>query len=260
MNQSSENRNAHAPDNIQSGDSPAPTPVPQRVRIALPESAPYVTYTIIGVTILAYLVQLSPLGDTFVDLFIKSNADIQEGQIWRLLTPALLHGNLMHIAFNMYALLSFGTSLERHFGHGRFFLLYVLSAFAGNVLSFLLTKADSLGASTAVFGLVGAEGVFLFQNRKLFSGQFRSAMGNIIFIVVFNLVVIGSLPNIDNRGHIGGLIGGLLFSWFAGPLWEVEGIAPILHLVDQRPMREVLIGAATVVLVFGALALWGFVR
>ena len=241
-------------------DVPPAVPAPQRVRIAMPESAPYVTYTIIAITILAYLIQISPYGPAFIKAFIKNNELIQQGQLWRLLTPALLHGGFTHIVFNMYALLSFGQSLERHFGHGRFFLLYLLGAFAGNVLSFLMTRANSLGASTAIFGLVGAEGVFLLKNRKLFAGQFRSAIGNIIFIVFINLFVIGALPNIDNWGHIGGLLAGLLFSWFASPIWEVEGIPPLLQLVDQRPTRDVLTGAALVVLVFGGLAMWGMVR
>ncbi len=255
MNQPFDN-NRGAP----TSDAPTATPAPQQVRVRMPQSAPYVTYTIIGITVLAYFLQATPYGNTFVEAFIKSNDQIRAGELWRLLTPALLHANLMHIGFNMYALLSFGTGLERHFGHGRFLLLYVLGAFAGNVMSFLMTNVDSLGASTAIFALVGAEAMFLVKNRKLFAGQFRSAIGNIIFIVVINLVVIGSLANVDNWGHIGGLVGGLMFGWFASPVWEIEGIAPALHLVDQRPMREVLTGAALVVLVFGALAMWGMVR
>ena len=72
--------------------------------------------------------------------------------------------------------------------------------------------------------------------------------------------VIGSLPGIDNWGHIGGLLGGLIFTSFAGPLWEIEGISPAYQLVDKRPVREVIIGAATVVLIFGGLAMWGMAR
>ena len=136
----------------------------------------------------------------------------------------------------------------------------MLGAFAGNVASFLFTNSVSVGASTAIFGLVGAEGVFLVQNRKLFAHQFRSAIGNVIFIVVVNLFVIGSLSFIDNWGHIGGLIGGLMFTSFAGPLWEVEGPPPMLQLVDRRESREVLTGAGITFLIFSALAMWGFVR
>ena len=241
-------------------DPPQPAPAPQSLRVAMPQSAPYVTFTIIAVTVFIYVLQLLPVGDLLVAYLIKSNDFIRAGQLWRLITPALLHGSLPHIAFNMYALLSFGTGLERNFGHGRFFLLYLLGAFAGNVMSFLLTDGNSLGASTAIFGLLGAEAIFLIQNRKMFAGQFRSAIGNIIFIAAINLFIIGSLPGIDNWGHVGGLLGGLIFTWFAGPLWEVEGIQPSYHLVDQRPLREVIIGAATVVLIFGGLAMWGMLR
>jgi rhomboid protease GluP len=244
--------------------TPEVGPTPQMVRVAMPQSAPYVTYTIIGVTVFFYLLQLASQfllkGDFPAALLLKSNDAIRSGQLWRLLTPALLHGSIMHIGFNMYALLSFGTSLERYFGRWRFLLLYVLGAFAGNVASFLFSSANSLGASTAIFGLLGAEGIFLFQNRKLFAGRFRGAISNIIFVAAINLFIIGSLPGIDNWGHIGGLLGGLMFTWFAGPLWEVEGLPPMLHVVDRRETREVLVGAAIVVLIFGALAMWGIVR
>jgi rhomboid protease GluP len=230
----------------------------------LPRSAPYVTYFIIGITVLFYVLQLLSNVTFGRDILVIYGARINEailaGEWWRFFTPALLHGSLPHIAFNMYALLSFGTSLERHFGHGRFFLLYLLGAFAGNVASFLFSPGYSVGASTAIFGLLGAEAIFLIQNRKVFPGQFRSAIGNIIFIAAINLFIIGSLPGIDNWGHIGGLIGGLMFTSFAGPKWEVEGIYPAYHLVDQRPFSAVLIGAATVVAIFAGLAFWGIVR
>ena len=248
-------------DDIQREPATPEPPAPRSAYVDLPRSAAYVTYTIIAITVLFYLLQqasrLFLQGDDLpAALLLKSNEAIEAGQLWRLLTPALLHGSLMHIVFNMYALLSFGTSLERHFGHGRFLLLYVLGAFAGNVASFLFSESPSLGASTAIFGLLGAEGVFLLQNRRLFAGQFRSAIGNIIFIAAINLFVIGSLPGIDNWGHIGGLLGGLLFTSLAGPMWEIEGIAPALQLVDERPSHQVLIGAMTVAIVFGALAAW----
>ncbi len=230
----------------------------------LPRSAPYVTYTIIAITVFFYVLQLLSTFAYGRDVLILYGARINEailaGELWRFLTPALLHGSLPHIAFNMYALLSFGTGLERHFGHSRFFLLYVLAAFAGNVASFLYSPGYSVGASTAIFGLLGAEAIFLIQNRKVFPGHFRSAIGNIIFIAAINLFIIGSLPGIDNWGHIGGLIGGLMFASFAGPQWAVEGIYPTYHLVDRRSFGVVLVGAATVVLIFGGLALWGMVR
>jgi len=255
-----------------SDPSARPTPPQQRVRVPLPQSAPYVTNTLIGITVVFFLLQKFSIvlwgyplsftnGMDWLEYYgARINEFIQMGQVWRLITPALLHGNLPHIFFNMYALLSMGTSLERYFGHRRFLLLYVLGAFAGNVASFLFTTGFSVGASTAIFGLIGAEGVFLYQNRKLFGSEARRALGNVIFVAAINLFIIGSLPYIDNWGHIGGLVGGLMFTSFAGPLWQVEGNMAGYSLVDKRPARDVIIGSSVVLLVFGALALWGMMR
>lgn len=248
------------------------TPPQQVVRVALPQSAPYVTYAIIGVTVAVFLLQkISPYIFGYPLTFTNEmdwleyygariNEFIQMGELWRLITPALLHGSYTHIFFNMYALYSFGTSLERYFGRGRFFVLYVLGAFAGNVASFLFSDGYSVGASTAIFGLIGAEAIFLYQNRKLLAGHFRSAIGNVIFIIAINLFLVGSLPGIDNWGHVGGLVGGLMFTWFASPVWEIQGIQPTLHLVDKRSTREVITGAVLVLLIFGTLTVWGLTR
>jgi rhomboid protease GluP len=245
-------------------DRPAPAPAsPSMVPVAMPSLAPYVTYTLIVITVIFYILQIASEYIMGVDILIaygaRINEAIQAGELWRFITPALLHGSVPHILFNMYALFSFGTGLERHFGHGRFFLLYLLGAYTGNVFSFLFSGGYSVGASTAIFGLLGAEAVFLFQNRQLFAGHFGRAIQNVIFIAVVNLIL-GLQPGIDNWGHVGGLLGGLMFTWFAGPVWKIEGISPMLHLVDQRSTRDVIVGAATVILVFSALAMWGLTR
>ena len=137
---------------------------------------------------------------------------------------------------------------------------YLLGGLGGNVLSFLMSPgpAPSVGASTAIFGLIAAEGVFIYLNRSIFGPQARSMLTNIVVIVVINLAL-GLSPGIDNWGHVGGLIGGLIFGLFAGPVWEVQGVMPALHLVDKREPREVVTGAAIVILVFGALAVLGMV-
>jgi rhomboid protease GluP len=238
-----------------------------RVPVRLPSVPPTVTYTILGLTILVYLIQMvtpnfatihgysydlpSALGAKFNDL-------IRAGQLWRLFTPMLLHGSIFHIGFNMYALYSFGVGLERRFGHGRFLLLYVLGGFAGNVLSFLITSSPSVGSSTAIFGLVAAEGVFLYTNRKLFGEEYKQAIGNVASVVLINLFIgFSSGGYIDNWGHIGGLMGGLVFTWFGGPLWAVEGQYPLLHLVDRRADRDVVIASAITLFIFSALAIVG---
>lgn len=230
----------------------------------MPSLPPLVTYGLIGFTVFVYILQMlgtaligdSSYGIDFVTFWgARISEAIDAGEVWRLITPVFLHGSLLHIFFNMYALFSVGNLLERHFGHGRFALMYFLAAFSGNVLSYLFTRGYSVGASTAVFGLIAAEAIFFYQNRKLFGAHARSAISNALFIIVINLFL-GLAPNIDTWGHIGGLLGGAMFAWFAGPKWMVVGLPPELSLRDEREPREILTGAALVLLLFGGLAAW----
>ncbi len=141
----------------------------------MPQTRPVITYIFMGLNILVFLLQQvsqATQGEDLVAMLgLKVNELIVLGQYWRLLTPMFLHGDILHLGFNMYALYIFGPSLERYFGHLRFITLFILSGFAGNVLSFMLSAAPSLGSSTAIFGLLGAEGVFLYRNRRLFGGS-----------------------------------------------------------------------------------------
>jgi rhomboid protease GluP len=235
-----------------------PPSSPQWERPRPPAARPYVTFTILGITVLVYVLQeLSGILFSGVDvpaaLGMKVNSLIVRGEYWRLITPVLLHGSILHIGFNMYALYIFGPGLERHFGRWRFLTLYLLSGFAGNVFSFTFSPANSLGSSTAIFGLIAAEGVFLYQNRDIFSGIARQALTQIATIAGINLLI-GMSPGIDNWGHIGGLVGGLMFSWLAGPLLYVEGASPYLKVRDRREARSVILAALSVALFFVVLA------
>ena len=226
----------------------------------MPQRVPYVTYTILGITIVIYLAQMlseALLGTDLPAIFgMKINELIIQGELWRLFTPALLHGSILHIGFNMYALLVIGSGLERFFGPGRYLLLYLAGAFAGNVFSFLLSPNPSLGASTAVFGLLGAQGIFLYRHRDLFGGQARAALQNVITIAVINFII-GLQPGIDNWGHLGGLLGGLIFTWFGGPKLTVEGFYPLMHLNDEHGGAQALTAIAIILFLFGALTMLG---
>jgi rhomboid protease GluP len=242
---------------------PNDSPRPQVVQVAIPGVRPYVTYGLLGVTVFAYLLQLAGQYLLNLDLVtylgIKYNPLIRDGQLWRLVTPVFLHGSILHIGFNMYALFLYGRGLEARFGHGRFTLLYFLSAFAGNVLSFILTPNPSLGASTAIFGLIAAEGVFLLQNRQLLGDRVNRSLMDLLYIAGINLLLGFTTTGVDNFGHIGGLLGGLAFTWFGGPRWKVEGMYPYLRLVDEREDHGVITGTAIVLLIFIPLAILGWV-
>ncbi len=237
----------------------------ESARIKIPSRKPIATFALIGLTVVVFILQT--LIETFTGhdlLFIylgKINELIEAGQIWRLITPILLHGSILHIALNMYALYILGRRLERFYGHGRFLLLYLLSGFAGNVLSFVLTSSPSLGASTAIFGLFSAEGIFIYQNRRLFgSGRTRQALINLGIILMINLAYsIAPGTNIDIMGHLGGLLGGVFFAWKGGPILQIAGQPPFFDMVDTRRKNEVLTASLVVLVGFIIIALIPFI-
>jgi rhomboid protease GluP len=250
------------------GESSAPEGpgIPRMVQVRLPPSNPLVTYALIAICVLVFLAQLASqstgnvycapikgLTDRPACMGMKINQSIIQGELWRLLTPMFLHGSIIHIAFNMYALFSLGPALERYYGRWRYLVLFVLSGFSGNVLSFVMSRAASLGSSTAIFGLLGAEGVFLYQNRQLFGNIAQRQLSNIMMVAIVNLII-GMSPGIDNWGHVGGLMGGLIFSWLGGPLLSVQGLYPDLRLVDGRQERNVLGAGFIVGVIFASLA------
>ena len=213
------------------------TPMNVAVRYENPAKRPTFTYIILVFTCLTYIGQL--LSTRFVGFDVpatfgaKVNELITQGQIWRLVTPMFLHASLLHIGFNMYALIIFGHRLERIYGHSRFLLLYFLAGITGNLFSFYLTPGISIGASTAVFGLLAAEGIFIYTNRRFFPNA-TYALREIIMILVFNIFIGFSMPQIDNWGHMGGLIGGLAFAWFAGPLIQIKKDITEIRLYDAH--------------------------
>ena len=138
----------------------------------------------------------------------------------------------------------------------------MVAAFSGNVFSMIFTEANSLGASTAIFGLIGAQAVFLYQNRSIFGAQASAAIRSTVMIVVVNLII-GLQPQIDNWGHIGGLIGGVAFTFLAGPVITAQRSISEIRLEDQRGESQALFAGAIVGGAFAILAIlaimFGFV-
>lgn len=228
---------------------------------ARPTFRPYVTYILIGICVVVYLLQIGTqalFGQDIPAIWgIKANDLIVQGQLWRLITPIFLHSDqtILHIAFNMYALFYIGPTLERFYGRRRYIALFLLGGFAGNVLSFMFTQAPSLGSSTAIFGLLAAQGVLFYQNREIFGSIARRALSQVVIIAVINLIIGATLPGIDNWGHVGGLIGGAFFAWFGGPLLQKQGMAPPFILKDLRGSREAIIAGTGVGALFFFLTL-----
>jgi rhomboid protease GluP len=237
---------------------PAPTG-PSGLPQKPPPYHPYTTYVLIGICVVMYLLQVS-LGYFFnIDLtgaLDKNNALIVQGQVWRLFTPIFLHGSILHIVFNMYALFYFGRMIERYYGRARYLGLFILSGFAGNVISFMFSSYQSLGSSTSIMGLLGAVGVLIYQNREIFGPVARQALSQVVIIGIINLIL-GLTPgsNIDNWGHIGGLFGGILFAWFGGPVFQKVGLVATYAYVNRRGERETIVAGLGVGALFVFLTL-----
>jgi len=246
--------------------APTAQNIPPQMRILAPKRVkPILTWVLIAVTVLFYFGQVVVEQTTGVDLLFvflgKINPAIMDGQLWRLITPVFLHGGVMHLLANMYALYILGRSNEMVNGHLRFGMLYFLAAFGGNVLSFVLGKYNSLGASTATFGLLAAEAVFIWQNKSFFANQGRKNLINIAMILVLNLMIgLSSGGVIDNWGHLGGLIAGFFFSYLSGVRWEIRRVDGLPAFGDLRKNKEVIMAGLLVFVAFSAIAAIPFLR
>lgn len=228
-----------------------------QVMVSMPDSKPVVTYAILGLTVIVYLLQMatqSLFGTDIPALYgTKVNELIAQGQYWRLFTPLLLHGSILHIGFNMYALWILGRDIERFYGRWRFLAIYIVSGFGGNVFSMIFTPAPSLGASTAIFGLFAAEGMFFFQNRHIFGRRSQQAIYQIIVLAAINFFL-GLSPGIDNWGHLGGFLAGGMFAYIGGPVLDVRPSYPGYEVYDRRSKNAGLVATLIVFVFFSFLA------
>ncbi|XP_028783406.1 RHOMBOID-like protein 1 [Neltuma alba] len=137
---------------------------------------------------------------------------VHRHQGWRLLTCMWLHAGVFHILANMLGILIIGIRLEQEFGFLRIGLLFVISGFGGSLLSALFIQSNiSVGASGALFGLLGAMLSELITNWSMYDNKF-GALFTLVIIVAVNLAV-GILPHVDNFAHIGGFITGFLLGF-----------------------------------------------
>jgi rhomboid protease GluP len=235
---------------------PGPGPAPAR-RLPIPSVRPRLTLALILINVLVFALQYASLNTVGADLVIalgaKNNAAIAAGEFWRLLTPLFIHANLLHLFVNCYSLYVIGPQVEAPFGYVRFLVIYLLSGIAGVVLSFALSPSNSVGASGAIFGLVGALAEFLYRHRRRFGEFARQRLMNLLIIIGINLVFGLTSPQIDNWGHLGGLAGGVLLGWLIGPDLGLESeFAQQPRVIDRNPLTGRWLAVAAFVLALGA--------
>ncbi|MDJ0333673.1 rhomboid family intramembrane serine protease [Salinibacterium sp. G-O1] len=207
--------------------------------------APVVTYSLIGVTALIYLLQILP-GSPVTNALVYFGP-FTPSEPWRMITALFVHsqGSLLHILFNMFSLFIFGPLLEGMVGRARFLALYFVSGLGGSVAVLLLAPVTPVvGASGAIFGLLGA--YFVIQ-RKLGGTNVQ-----ILIVIVLNLVI-GFVPgtNIAWQAHLGGLVVG-------------SAVALVYLRTRRRDQKSLQIGliagivAVLIAVTVAAIQLYGF--
>lgn len=173
------------------------------------------TYIIMAMCVVMYLVTvLMGLNNMNLLLLGANNIELlKHGQIYRLITYGFLHGSIVHLISNMYCLYVIGSQVENNLEKKRFLIVYFVSMITGGLLSALFNDGISIGASGAIFGLLGALLYFGLHFRLYLSEALRT---RIIPVIVLNLIIGFAIPGIDVACHIGGLIGGFLSAMMVG--------------------------------------------
>lgn len=178
------------------------------------------SYVIIGITVVISLITsyLPGAGDVIGGYLYLDKGAVADGELWRLFTVTLVHGGILHLAFNMYALFLVGPFVEQLYGRGRFLAFYLVCALGGSLASFAWDPAPAVGASGAIFGLFGMLVAVERFHRPAVNRNARAFLAQIGPVIVINLVF-GFIPgmNIDNAAHIGGLVSGLLLGVLFAP-------------------------------------------
>lgn len=174
----------------------------------------FVNYIIIGLLILIFVLG-KILGQhvNLINNFAVFGPLIRNGEIYRLLTGTFLHSDIIHLVCNCYALYIVGSQIESFYGKKKFLIIYFVSAITGSLLSMAMHDVPSIGASGAIFGLLGS--------LLYFGYYYRVYLGSVIIqktlpVILVNLLIGFMITGIDNFGHIGGLIGGVLISMALG--------------------------------------------
>jgi len=194
------------------GKAQGPSRVTQGVRrVSYEGQGALVTKILIGINVFVFLINLaqgSSLTQVSGSLFVKGAlyvpGGLDQGEWYRLITAAFLHASMIHLLFNMLVLWFIGAPVEQAIGRGRFLAIYIVSGLAGSAGAIIFSpNVVTVGASGAIFGILGAALVLEGQKNYVLGGQ---ALG----LIAVNLIFTFAIPNISIGGHIGGLIGGAL--------------------------------------------------
>jgi membrane associated rhomboid family serine protease len=226
-----------------------PRPVRRAPGIALATNQAPVTYALIAINVLIYLIGTSQGMNNPNGLYAKLWLDapqLHDGGWWRLVTTMFLHASVLHIAFNMFALWVIGRPVEQYLGSARYIGLYFVSGLAGSAGALVQTPGVTVGASGAIFGILGAMLIIEWQATGRLAGN---AMTLIVLNLVLGFAFNGVGGNISIGGHIGGLIGGILVT-LAYAHWSDRGRAQYGQLGLGGVLGLVIVAAGSVAIAY----------
>lgn len=209
-------------------DFDSPPPPPPRAALPIPMSQPVVTYILLAAIVIVWgITELA--GESIENIVLVTFANygpaILEGQTWRLLTSMFLHADWRHLFFNAFGLFIFGMEMERLYGPSRYTVIYFLAGLFGSLASFASRGPEvlSVGASGAIFGIIGMNLAFFLLHRDTFGEFGRSRITSTLFIIGVNIFFGLTVPRIDNMAHMGGLIAGFALGYALAPRYQLSG-------------------------------------
>ncbi|MEP6680017.1 MAG: rhomboid family intramembrane serine protease [Chloroflexota bacterium] len=236
-----------------------------RARGAYGTYTPIITWALVAINVIVFLVDGSLSGGWQLGLFGGGGPLVQAGAVYgplvaqgewyRLLTSAFLHLGLLHLAFNMYALYLFGPIVEQMYGHLEYLAIYLLCAAGGSVLTILAApNQPAAGASGAIFGLFGLAFVVGRRHRVLLGREARALLSQVGLLLVVNLVITFSVSGISWTGHVGGMIVGGLIGFLLPPT-QVATLGGMWRTPSGEQLERPMAGALRVGVYLGVLVL-----
>jgi rhomboid protease GluP len=218
---------------------------------------PVATFIILGLNIVIFMIMTLAGGSTNPGILLAFGASyapyFRNGEYWRAVMPMFLHIGVLHLAVNSYALFILGPLLERVYGYGRYSLIYVGAGIGSSLLSMKLSQSIAAGASGAIFGIAGAMLAAGYLHRDALPPRWGRAFGRgILPFIVLNLALGYSVKGIDNWGHVGGLMTGMIL---AGLIPPPKHHMDSSGLAEEKPSQAlVVIPLTVVILAMGATA------
>lgn len=217
----------------------------EEYKIEFKVKTPIITYSLIAINAIVWIVlnlYAMKSGQNINELLItygaKENVLIMNGEYWRFISPIFLHANITHLLLNCYSLYAVGVIVEKIYGRTKFAVIYFIAGIFGSIASFMFSPNSGVGASGAIFGLLGAMLYIGVEKPALFKKHFGY---NVIVTIFANLAYGFSRAGIDNFAHIGGLIGGFLSS----------GIVKVTNTSRWHYKRLAIIGVTIIIAAAG---------